>query len=173
MSERNESPFILSYTLRIQRESLSLVISDIFEKKSIRGTKRKHYMISYIYLDNKNGASVSHNFGDIREKVYLTYGTKQKPITLPICTQYILSLFPIVFEIFEKKFIWPFELGSRLKVMTPNESPHMISYISAIKMESLAFVVSCWDVWEKVYLTSDLWVKVKGHGTNESPYMIS
>ena len=34
-----------------------------------------------------------------------------------------------------------FDLGSRSKVMTPNESPYMISYMSTIQMEPLSLIV--------------------------------
>ena len=45
------------------------------------------------------------------------------------------SLSPIVFEIFAKMTFWV------VKVISPNESPYMISYMSTIQMESLALVV--------------------------------
>ena len=54
-----------------------------------------------------------------------------------------------IFKIFAKIAFLPLDLGPRSKVMAPNESPYMVSYMSTIEMNSLS-----------LYL-------------NESPYMVS
>ena len=59
------------------------------------------------------------------------------------------SLSLVVFEKFAKIAFSPFDLGSRSKVMAPNESPYMISYMSVIQLESLTLVVR--DKFEKKY----------------------
>ena len=51
------------------------------------------------------------------------------------------SLSLIVFEIFEKNAQMTFDLGSKSKVMAPNERPYMISYMSTIQMEPLSLIV--------------------------------
>ena len=45
------------------------------------------------------------------------------------------SLSLIIFEIFEKKAHLTFDLKPRSKVITPNESPYMTSYMSTTKKE--------------------------------------
>ena len=57
------------------------------------------------------------------------------------------SLSLIVFEIFAKMTFWVIDLGPRSKVISPNESPYMISYMSTIQMESLALIVC--EIFEK------------------------
>ena len=51
------------------------------------------------------------------------------------------SLSLIVFKIFDNKADMTFDLGSRSNVMAPNESQYMISYMSAIQMETLSLNV--------------------------------
>ena len=82
------------------------------------------------------------------------------------------SLSLIVFEIFEKNGRMTFDLGSRSKVMAPNESPYMIFYMSTIQMESLSLIV--FEIFEKtVHMTFDLGSRSKVMAPNESLYMIS
>ena len=65
-----------------------------------------------------------------------------------------------------------FDLGSRSKVMAPNESPYMISYMSTIQMESLSLIV--FEIVEKnAHMTFDLGSRSMFIAPNESPYMIS
>ena len=45
-------------------------------------------------------------------------------------------------EIFKKHVNLTFDLDLRSKVMAPNESPYMISYMSIIQMESLSLMVT-------------------------------
>ena len=45
------------------------------------------------------------------------------------------------FEIFETKARLTFDLGSRSNVMTPNESPYIVSYMTSIQMETLSLKV--------------------------------
>jgi len=71
----------------------------------------------------------------------------------------------IVFEIFAKIAFWPLNLGPRSKVMAPNESPYMVSYMSIIKMKSLSLAV--FEIFAKI----TLWPLVMA--PNESPYMVS
>ena len=52
------------------------------------------------------------------------------------------SLSLIVCEIFVKIAFLTFDLDPRSKVMAPNESPYMISYMCIIQMKSLSFIVS-------------------------------
>ena len=52
------------------------------------------------------------------------------------------SLSLIVCKIFAKIAFLTFDLDPRSKVMAPNESPYMISYMSTIQMESLALMVT-------------------------------
>ena len=56
--------------------------------------------------------------------------------------------------------------------MAPNESPHMISYVSTIHMKSLAIVV--FEIFSKIaFLTIDLGPRSKIMSPNGSLYMIS
>ena len=65
-----------------------------------------------------------------------------------------------------------FDLDLRSKVMAPNESPYMISYMSTIQMGSLSLIV--FDIFDnKAYLTFDLGLRSNIMSPNESPYMIS
>ena len=52
------------------------------------------------------------------------------------------SLSLIVCKILAKIAFLTFDLDLRSKVMAPNESPYMISYMSIIQMESLALMVT-------------------------------
>ena len=52
------------------------------------------------------------------------------------------SLSLIVCGIFVKITFWTFDLDPRSKVMAPNESPYMISYMCIIQMKSLAIIIS-------------------------------
>ena len=62
-----------------------------------------------------------------------------------------------------------FDLGSRSKVMAPNESPHMISYTFTKQMECLSLIV--FEIFEEnALVTFDLdWSKDMAQ--NESEYM--
>ena len=51
------------------------------------------------------------------------------------------------FEIFAKIAFLTFDLGPRSKVMAPNESPYMISYMSTIQTESVSLTV--FEIFEK------------------------
>ena len=65
-----------------------------------------------------------------------------------------------------------FDLGSRSKVMAPNESPYMISYMSTIQTESISLTV--FEIFEKrTHMTFDLGSRSKFNAPNESPYTIS
>ena len=44
-------------------------------------------------------------------------------------------------KLFTKIPFLTFDLGPKSKVMAPNESPYMISYMSTIQMESLSLIV--------------------------------
>ena len=66
------------------------------------------------------------------------------------------SLFLVVFEIYEKKAIWPFDLGSRSKVMTPNESPYN-SFLCVYNTNGDSIYRSFWDIWEKEHMTFWPW----------------
>ena len=52
------------------------------------------------------------------------------------------SLSLIVCKIFAEIAFLTFDLDPRSKVMAPNESPYMISYMSIIQMKSLALMVT-------------------------------
>ena len=58
-----------------------------------------------------------------------------------MCIIQMKSLSLIVCGIFVKITFWTFDLDPRSKVMAPNESPYMISYMSIIQMESLSLMV--------------------------------
>ena len=63
-----------------------------------------------------------------------------------------------------------FDLGPRSKVVAPNESPYMISYMSTIQMESPSLMD--FEIFTKLaFLTFDLNPKSKVITPNESPYM--
>ena len=63
-------------------------------------------------------------------------------------------------------------IGPRSKVMAPNESPYMISYMSIIQMKSLSLIV--FVILVKIaFMTSDIGPRSKVMAPNESPYMIS
>ena len=65
-----------------------------------------------------------------------------------------------------------FNLGSRSKVIAPNGSPFMISYMSTIQTECQSLVV--FEIFEKkTFLTFDLYSRSNVMAPNESPYMIS
>ena len=82
------------------------------------------------------------------------------------------SLSLIFFEIFEKIADLASDLGSRSKVIAPNESPYMISYMSAIQTESISLAV--FEIFEKrSHMTFDLGSRSKFNAPNENPYMIS
>ena len=96
------------------------------------------------------------------------HGTKWKPINdfLYVFNTNGVSI-SCIFEIFEKKSIWPFA-----KVMTPYKSLFMISYMSIIHMESLSLMN--FKIFAKIsFLTFDLCPRSKVMAPNESPYMIS
>ena len=65
-----------------------------------------------------------------------------------------------VFEVSAKITFRTLDLGPRSKVMAPNESPYMVSYMSMKRNE-----VSIFYIFENSILTSWPWTKVKGHGT--------
>ena len=88
-----------------------------------------------------------------------------------MCTIQMKSLLLIIFEIFDKKSIWPFDFGSRSKVMAPNERPCMISYMSTIQMKPLSHVF--FEIFETIAcLTFDLGSRSNFMAPKESPYMI-
>ena len=65
----------------------------------------------------------------------------------------------MVFKIFAKNSIltsWP-----RSKVMAPNESPYMVSYMSIIELKSLSLVV--YEIFAKIAFWP--WAKIKWHST--------
>ena len=65
-----------------------------------------------------------------------------------------------------------FDLGSRSKVMVPNESPYMIFYMCTIQMKSLSLIV--FEIFDKkACMTFDLGSRSKVLAPKESPYMIS
>ena len=82
------------------------------------------------------------------------------------------------FDIWEKS-IWPFDLCSRSKVMTPNESPYMISYMSIleIKPQSLIVIEKSTDftleLWTLTSRGQSLGSRSKVMAPIESSYMIS
>ena len=76
------------------------------------------------------------------------------------------------FEIQAKITFVTSDLGPRSKVMAPNASPYMISYMSTIQMKSLSLVI--FEIFEKIaFLTFDLGLRSKVMAPNESPHMIS
>ena len=78
----------------------------------------------------------------------------------------------VVFEIFAKIAFWPLNLGPRSKVMAPNESPYMVSYMSTIEMKSLSLVV--FEIFAKIaFWPLDLGPRSKVMAPSESPYMVS
>ena len=80
------------------------------------------------------------------------------------------SLSLAVFEIFVKITFWPLDLGPRSKVMAPNESPYMVSYMSRIEMKSLS--LAAFEIFEKIiFWPHDLRPKVMA--PNEIPHMVS
>ena len=65
----------------------------------------------------------------------------------------------------------PYDL-SRSKVIVPNESPHMISFMPKTQMESLSLIV--FEIFEKnAHMNFDLGSRSKFMAPNERPYMIS
>ena len=71
----------------------------------------------------------------------------------------------------DKAFL-TYDLDPRSKVMAPNESPCMISYMRIIQMKSLSLIVC--KIFAKIaFLTFDLDPRSKVMAPNESPYMIS
>ena len=60
----------------------------------------------------------------------------------------------------------------RFKVMTPNESPYMVSYMSIIEMKSLSLVV--FEIFVKMaFWPLDLGPRSNVMAPSESPYMVS
>ena len=68
------------------------------------------------------------------------------------------SLSLIVCKIFAKMAFFTFDLDLRSKVMAPNESPYMISYMSTIQMESLSLTL--FEIFDKISFETE----VKGQG---------
>ena len=64
-----------------------------------------------------------------------------------------------------------FDLDPRSKVIAPNESPYMISYMYTIQKKSLSLIV-CKISSKRAFLTFDLDLRSKVIAPNESPYMI-
>ena len=52
------------------------------------------------------------------------------------------------FDIFAKTVFLTFDLGPRSKIMAPNESPYMVSYMSIIEMKCLSLVV--FEIFAKI-----------------------
>ena len=64
------------------------------------------------------------------------------------------------------------DLGLRSKVISPNESPCVISYRCTIQMKSLSLIV--FEIFAKMtFWVIDLGPRSKVISPNESPYMIS
>ena len=59
-----------------------------------------------------------------------------------MCLTQMKSLSLIVCKILAKIAFLTFDLDLRSKVMAPNESPYMISYMSIIQMKAIALIVS-------------------------------
>ena len=77
------------------------------------------------------------------------------------------SLSVAILDIFAKIAFWPLNLGPRSKVMAPNKSPYMVSYMSIIEMKTIS---RCFGyICENCILSSLHWAKVKGHGTKRKP----
>ena len=71
-----------------------------------------------------------------------------------------------------EKNILTFDLELRSKVVAPNESPYLVSYMFIIQMKSFSLMV--WKIFAIIaFLTSDLDPRSKVMAPNESPYMIS
>ena len=119
------------------------------------GTKLKAiYDILYVY--NTNEVFISHSLQDICENSISDlwpwpkvkgHGTKWKPIYdfLYGYNTNEVSIFHSLWDICENRFSFgamTFDLCPRSKVMAPNESPYMISYMSTIQMESPAHMVT-------------------------------
>ena len=64
-----------------------------------------------------------------------------------MCIIQMKSLSLIFCKILAKIAFLTFDLDLRSKVMAPNESPYMISYMSTIQMESVSLVV--FKIFEK------------------------
>ena len=65
-----------------------------------------------------------------------------------MCIIQMKSLSLIVCKIFAKIAFLTFDLDPRSKVMAPNESPYMISYMSIIDIKSLSLVV--FEIFAKI-----------------------
>ena len=67
---------------------------------------------------------------------------------------------------------WVIDLGPRSKVISPNESPYVISYRCTIQMKSLSLIV--FEIFAKMtFLVIDLRPRSKVISPNESPCVIS
>ena len=64
-----------------------------------------------------------------------------------------------------------FDLDSKSKVIAPNESPYMISYMYTIQKKSLSLIV-CKISSKRAFLTFDLDLRSKVIAPNERPYVI-
>ena len=77
-----------------------------------------------------------------------------------------------VFEIFAKISFWPLNLGPSSKVMAPNESPYLVSYMSIIERMSLSLIV--FEIFAKIaFWPPDLGPRSKVMAPTESPYLVS
>ena len=83
------------------------------------------------------------------------------------------SLSSIIVTILEKKAHLTFNLGSRSKVITPNESLYMISHMSAIQNRVSISHNFRDNLRKNFHLTFDLEPISKVIAPNESQYMIS
>ena len=131
---------------------------------------------------NTNGVSISHTFGDIWEKVYMTYwpqfkikghGTKWKPIYgFPhVYNTNGVSISRSFRDIWENVHLTLVQ-GQRSKVTAPSESPYIVSYMYTIQTETLSIIV--FGIFEKKYIRPfDLGSRSKVMAPNESLYMIS
>ena len=91
---------------------------------------------------------------------------------MSVIQNYPLSLKVLEILVFEKNAYLTFDLGSNSKVMPPNESPYMISYMTTMQTESLSLIV--FEIFLKnTHMNFDLVSRSKVMAPNESPYMIS
>ena len=81
------------------------------------------------------------------------------------------SLSLVVFDMFAKLAFWTLDLWPWSKVMAPNESPYIVSYMSLIEVKSLSVMV--FKIFAKnAFWLLDLWLRSKVVASN-GPYMVS
>ena len=181
----------------------AFLTSDLRPKSKVMTSSESPYMISYMAVI-QNGVSISRCFQDICEKAFSTsdLGPRLKVITpneSPYMISYIqemkamidrdticiidiyvynangVSYLSLVSKYLQKKTFLTSDLKPRSKVMTPNESPYMISYMSTIKRESLSIII--FEIFAKISILPSHSVIIKAHkvlpsGNNRCKHML-